>query len=143
MAVPVFDFILNYPVRRTREVDRIRLNMGKGHTKTAIKSTAQSRADGQGAVSSYKGQNIFEFPLLKKNYGGNAQFKSILAFLQARIDAGDEAFYFYYPGERSTPDATGVDTTGRYLVQFLSPLGDVLTHSTKHNFNLKFEETFL
>lgn len=142
MPVPVFDFKINYALRRTRLVDRVRLDLGKGFTKTVIKTQAATRADGQGAVTSYKGQNIFDVPILKKDYDGDGKFKSILDFLQKRIDAGDEKFYFYHPDELFPPDATGVNTTGRYTVKFLGDLGDVLTKNKQHDFvNLTFEES--
>ena len=122
-------------------MDRIRTDLGRGFAKTVIKTPAATRADGTGAVSSYRGANVFSITVLKKNYDGDNQAKDILAFLQARVDAGDEAFYFYYPDELVTPDPTGVNTTGRYLVKFLGDISDVLTHLKRHDFaGLVFEE---
>ncbi len=145
MATPVWTFNVNYVIKRTRRVDRVRIDMGVGYMKTVIKTLAgtTARADGTGSVTLYKGQNIFALNVNKKSYDGSGDFITILDFLQARIDTNDEAFFFYHPDELFPPDATGVNTTGRYKVQFLQDIGDVLTHLKVHNFtNLIFEETF-
>lgn len=142
MAVPVWTFQTNFTLRRTRKVDRLRLELGAGFAKTVIKTQAATRADGQGGVTSYKGQNIFEVQVLKKDFDGDGKFKTVLDFLQKRIDAGDEAFYFYHPDELFPADGTGVNTTGRYKVKFLGDLGDVLNKNKQHDFvNLVFEES--
>jgi len=146
MATPVWTYNINYVLSRTRKVDRVRVNMGVGYTKSVIKTLAgtTARADGTGSVTLYKGQNIFTVNVLKKRFDGDVLFNTILDFLQARVDANDEAFFFYHPDELFPPDATGVNTTGRYKVQFLQDIGDVLTHLKVHNFtNLVFEETFI
>ena len=116
-----------------------------GYTKSVIKTLAgtTARADGTGSVTLYKGQNVFNVSVQRKQYDGSGDFITILDFLQARIDTNDEAFFFYHPDELFPPDGTGVNTTGRYKVQCFSDIGDVLTHLKVHNYlNLIFEETF-
>jgi len=144
MATPVWTFNVNYVLKRTRRVDRVRVDLGVGYTKTVIKTLAGtvSRADGTGSVTLYKGQNIFTINVNRKQYDGAGDFITILDFLQARVDANDEAFFFYHPDELFPPDGTGVNTTGRYKVQFLQDIGDINTHLKVHNFtNLIFEES--
>ena len=141
MATPVWTFSTSYPFNRVRHVDRVRVNLGVGFDKTVIKTPAVARADGTGSVSSYRGQNVFSITVLRKNFNGDEQFKDILQFLQARLDAGDEAFFFYYPDELVVPDPTGVNATGRYLVKFLGDFQDVLTNLPRHDIvGLVFEE---
>jgi len=145
MATPVWTFNVNYVIKRTRRVDRVRVDLGVGYMKTVIKTLAgtTARADGTGSVTIYKGQNIFALNVNRKSYDGSADFITILDFLQLRVDNNDEAFFFYHPDELFPPDATGVNTTGRYKVQCLQDIGDVLTHLKVHNFTtLIFEETF-
>lgn len=141
MATPVWTFPTSYPFTRVRSVDRVRVNMGRGFDKTVIKTPLATRADGTGSVGSYRGQNVFSITVLRKNFNGDEQFKDILQFLQARVDAGDEAFFFYYPDELVVPDPTGANPTGRYLVKFLGDIQDVLINLTRHNvIGLVFEE---
>lgn len=143
MSIPVLDVVLTYPVRRHRKTDTRRLDMGVGYTKTAEKTIAQSRADGKGTISSYKGQNIFTISITRKHFDGDGKFKTILGFLQQRIDNGREPFYFYHASERTTPDPTGADTTGRYKVKFLGEIEDVLTNLKRHDFtDIVLEESF-
>lgn len=142
MPIPVWTFATHYPLPRKRLVDRIRTDLGVGFAKTVIKTPTATRADGQGTISSYRAQNVFgPLTVLRKNFDGDNQAKDVIAFLQLRVDNGDEAFYFYYPDELVTPDPTGVNTTGRYLVKFLGDISDVLTHLKRHDFHgLIFEE---
>lgn len=136
---------MNYVLRRTRRIDRVRVDLGVGYTKTVIKTLAgtTSRADGTGSVTLYKGQNTFAVNVQRRRYDGDTEFINILDFLQLRIDNNDEAFFFYHPDELFPPDSGGTNTTGRYKVQCFSDIQDINTHLKVHDFvNLIFEETF-
>lgn len=137
----VFTWTHDYPMNWERVYDETVLDLGSGVKKTAMNEIPRNRADGTGSVSSYKGTNVFTIRLNRKTFDGDAEFKEILDFLQARKEANNEAFYIYNPVERTTPDATGTDTTGRYLVQFTGKIAATLTYLKSFNYaDLRLEE---
>lgn len=144
MPIPVFTYVDGYPTRVKRVVSRKVFDLGAGYIDSVQSEIAHSRADGKGTVSSYKGTNVFTVTLPASEFEATGGFKDILAFLQARVDAGDEAFYFYMtPTERATADATGADTAGRYLVKFLDDIEFLLEQLEIYRFaQLTFREVF-
>lgn len=91
---------------------------GDGIVQGANFNLAYTRANGEGGVTSYKGQNRFTLRFQALDY--NAA-KTIWAFYKART-GNLEPFYLYnIPEERASIDLTGADTTGRYLVRFEQP----------------------
>jgi hypothetical protein len=78
---------------------------------------------------------MFTVQALHSDYSGDTKFLTELAFIQARYEDGS-AFYFYNPRERATPDGTGADTTGRYLVKLLDPTYGATMYAMKlHNWD--------
>lgn len=70
-----------------------------------------------GGVTSHVGLCAFNiaYDIVKMaNADANQEFNKLKAFIDAHWIA---SFYFYNSAERSTPDLTGADTTGRYLVR--------------------------
>lgn len=92
-------------------------SLGDGYEQRALKSQAFSHADLMGNVTSHVGLcnlNISYDIVKMANADSNQEFNKIKAFIDAHWIV---AFYFYNSAERSTPDLTGADTTGRYLVR--------------------------
>lgn len=141
MSLPVFAWTMDYEFEFEREFEEVNVEIGGGVFRSALSEIPHSRADGQGTISAYKGTNYFTVVCKRKNYAGDEQFKAVLAFLQARKEENNGPFYFYAPWERTTPDLTGVDTTGRYIVRFRGKIAATLTHMKIFNFaSLRFEE---
>jgi hypothetical protein len=92
-------------------------SFGDGWEQRADKDQNFAHGDLMGGVTSHKGRSRFEiqYDIAKQANGDITQeFNQIVAFLNAHRVA---AFYFYNRGERATPDLTGSDPTGRYLVR--------------------------
>jgi hypothetical protein len=124
MAVLTYvpDFVLNHGITR----QFIQNDYGDGYFQLMTMEAAYSRADGMGAVASHKGLNWFTINYHSALSGSGNLAYNVWAFFLARLDANNESFYFYNPKEKDPPDATGVDTTGRYLVRLANP-NDVLS----------------
>jgi hypothetical protein len=116
----VFDIDLDHPLKQSIQMSTLVVSMGDSYCIRGNKNQARTRADGKGGVTSYKGVNHFTltFDNLAHVNGDSTQMANKLwDFYQARL-GGYDAFYFYNNVERSTPDLTGIDQTGRYLVIF-------------------------
>jgi phage-related protein len=116
----VFPLTLSPPVRHALIYATVIADFGDGYEQRANKNQAYSRADGKGAISSYKGRNRFTIHLdgIKHANGDASQEANQLwAFYQARL-GGYESFYFYNPAEAAI-DLSGISAIGRYLVRFL------------------------
>lgn len=91
--------------------------LGDGYEQRGMKSQAYTHADMLGTVTSHKGLLKFDlsYDLVKQaNSDTSQEFNKIVAFVYAHWT---DAFYFYNRAERTTPDLSGVDITGRYLVR--------------------------
>ena len=120
MPTAVFPVDLDLPVGHSLAFATLVKSMGDGYTQRANLNQAYSRADGEGGVTSYKGQNSFRVSLdhlAHVNADSTQMANKLWAFYKARL-GGHEAFYFYNPAEAPVADLTGVSTTGRYLVIF-------------------------
>lgn len=123
MPIAVLDIELTAPLRHKLKFANVIADLGDGYEIRLNKNQAYTRADGQGGNTSYKGRNEFTIntlPMAHVNNDPSQQANKLWAFYVARL-AGFEAFYFYNPAERSTPDLTGIDIIGRYLVRFRDP----------------------
>lgn len=128
----VFNIDLRYPLGHTLKYVTFVADMGDGFEQRVNKNLAYSRADGEGAVTSYKGQNEFSIRmnnLRHVNADATKEANKLWAFYKARLGAF-ESFYFYNPAE-ALVDLTGVATVGRYLVRF----GE--SNLTREQFRLK------
>lgn len=120
MATAVFDITLVAPVRHSMKYATTVVDLGDGYEIRVQKNQAYTRANGLGGVTSYKGRNRFSItmgPMLHANNDTSQMANKLWAFYVARL-GGYEPFYFYNPVERATPDLTGIDITGRYLMRF-------------------------
>ena len=116
----VFTIDLDVPVRQELHFNTLVQSLGDGFEQRANKNLAYSRATGEGTVASYKGRNRFTITmdmLAHVNNDSSQMANKLWAFYKAQL-GGFTAFYFYNPAEAPTADATGVSTTGRYLVRF-------------------------
>jgi hypothetical protein len=135
MPTAVFPLIATWPLQHGLQVDNYIADFGDGFEQRVNFNLPFSRADGEGAVSSYVGRNQFTLRLNAMDFAVNA--KTLWAFYKAR-KASFEAFYFYNcPVERTSPDLTGTDITGRYLVRFVD--GNL----TREQFTLKLFQASL
>ncbi len=116
-------------VEMARDVDRVRATTGGGHHYSVITEPAYTQSDGQQGSATFRGHHTMRFPYASREI--RTVIDGMIAFLQARIDEGDTAFYAYnttenddtttWTGETSNSgtDSRGqaVDNTkGRYLV---------------------------
>ena len=116
----VFTVELSNTVKRSLKLSNVIIDFGDGYEQRANKNQAYSRANGRGGVTSYKGRNRFTITLdhlAHVNADDTKEANKLWKFYQDRL-GGWEAFYFYNPAETNPPDATGANTTGRYLVRF-------------------------
>lgn len=112
----------------------IAVSFGDGYEQRTEKMQAFSHADLQGGVTSHESLRSFDisYDVVKQaNADPNQEFNKLVAFIYAHWIL---AFYFYNPAERSTPDLTGADTTGRYLVRI-----DANSVSMENVFNKLFK----
>lgn len=115
----VFLPIPGWPLVHDLDLENFVANFGDGFEQRANFNLAYTRADGEGTVTSYKGRNRFTLNFTAMDYAGDA--KTIWAFYKSML-GNLKAFYVYnIPTERATPDPTGTDTVGRYLVRFEQP----------------------
>ncbi len=147
MPTPVWTFALSPPLRARWEYTEIEVPVAPGFEKYVFSEIAHSAATGHGTVASRRGRVVFEGILKAESYT-SAQFKAILAFLHARKAANNEAFYYYNWPERTTPDETGADTTGRYLVvasgdyEYTTQIGGATATPGLFDISLTFKEVF-
>ena len=118
MSTPVFTWPYSSDgFRFERNVEIVKLDLGGGIYRTGIKASAWTHQDGTGgADTGHLGNATFTVTMRPVTYGGGT-FTGVLDFLQARLDAGIEAFYLYDPNVQ--PDSAnwdGVTTAGRHLV---------------------------
>jgi hypothetical protein len=92
-----------------------------GHRRFGGGESSSLRANGSGGVESYKGINVFKVNFKRTMVGDEKLADLLWKFFLARLDNGNEAFYFYNPTERALPDLSGVASTGRYLVKLEDP----------------------
>jgi hypothetical protein len=128
MPTSVFPYTPSFPVKHWITREFITNSYGDGYYQSITQESAFSRADGMGSVASHKGLNHFNISFNKALYGSGQLANNVWSFLLARLDANNEEFYFYNPTELATPDLTGVNTTGRYLVRLANP-NEVLSRS--------------
>jgi hypothetical protein len=116
----VFNVELDHPLKHAIGMATLQVSMGPGYIIRASKDQARTRADGKGGVTSYYGNNRFTltFDNLAHVNGDSTQMANKLWDFYQSVRGGFTAFYFYNPAERDTPDLTGIDQTGRYLVVF-------------------------
>jgi hypothetical protein len=119
MPIPVWTFVGSYPVTHQLDHEFIQNDFGDGYVQIISHEAAYSRSGGTGAVASYRGLNRFTIKFNKAKKGELAD--QIWLFMRDRLDNMNEPFYFYNPSERLTPDPTGADPIGRYLVRFADP----------------------
>jgi hypothetical protein len=120
-TIAVFNVELEHPVKHALTFATLIVDLGDAFEIRGNKNQAYTRADGKGGNTSYKGRNRFTltFDMMKHiNGDGTQEANKLWDFYQSQL-AGYQAFYFYNPAERSTPDLTGIDITGRYLVRFM------------------------
>lgn len=116
----VFTIDLDAPVRHEMRYATLVMDFGDGFEQRGNKNQAYTHADGEGGVTSYKGRNRFTITmdmLAHVNSDSTKMANKLWNFYKARL-GGFDAFFFYNPAEAPTPDASGVATTGRYLVRF-------------------------
>lgn len=117
----VFDIELDHPVSQTIEVETLIFPFGDGLEQRANTNQAWGpRANGEGGLSTYKGINRFQLAMDMQehvNNDGTARANKHWNFYKARL-GGYDPFYFYWHVERTTPDLTGIDQIGRYLVRY-------------------------
>ena len=142
MSTPVWTWPVEYPVKIRAKVDENQIDLGGGIVKTVQHEVPFTNYDGTGqSTDDRKETLIFTVRVTRKNYSGDGKFKEIMRFLLARKRAGNESFYFYNPSEKLTPDSSGSDTTGRYLVKHLGEIEAALTRLTLYDFaDLVFTE---
>jgi len=142
MSIPVWTWTVEYPVKIDVNVNETQIDLGGGIVKTVQHEVPFTNYDGTGQSSDERKETFtFTVRVTRRNYSGDEQFKEIFRFLMARKRAGNESFYFYNPSEKLTPDETGVDTTGRYLVKHLGSISATLSKLTLYDFvDLVFTE---
>ncbi|MFQ5750470.1 MAG: hypothetical protein ACE5HI_00615 [bacterium] len=121
MAIPVLTLTPSFTIIQNLVHEFIDNSLGDGYHQIVSQEQAFSRADGEGNISSYKGVNEFILNYNKAKKGSGQVANQLWSFMRARLDNTNEPFYFYNPPENATPDPTGVDTIGRYLVSFKDP----------------------
>jgi len=134
MTTPVWTWKGNYPGGGAIEYEENQIDLGGGSVKTALHEVPFVNYDLTGRSRSRTGTAKFKVLLNTRNYSGDAEFIAILRFLQARKEAGNEAFYYYNPAENLAGDPTGVSLVGRYKVKHLGSLSWVLKHLWLHDF---------
>ena len=107
-------FALSHQIRR----EIITNQYGDGYYQSITSEAAYSRADGTGISSAHKGLHVFSVNF--KNVT-KTRANEIWTFFLARLNLVNEPFYFYNPEENLTPDPTGNNTLGRYLVRLQDP----------------------
>lgn len=112
----VLTIVPAFPLTQELEMDNFIADFGDGHELRVNFNQAWTRADGQGGVTSYKGQNFFGLKLNVMDAATTAA--ALWAFYQARKGALESFYVYNVPYERAAIDATGSDPTGRYLVRF-------------------------
>ncbi len=138
MPVPVWTWEYDFPLPGEREYEEVEIPGSPGYERGVIRGPANSRADGTGSVSSYRGRNVFQITVKDVlPFGAMDYFSEILDFLQARKDAGNEAFYWYnalendcmatWTGDTASSGTNGAgvavtNETGRYKVRFYGKL---------------------
>jgi len=121
MTTPVFTFTPSYPVTHQIEHQFTTNDFGDGYYQTISTEAAYTRSGGTGAVASYRGLNKFSISFNKAKKGSGELADQLWLFMRDRLDNMNEPFYFYNPSENLTPDPTGANTIGRYLVKFADP----------------------
>jgi hypothetical protein len=106
-------FVLKHTILR----EIVQNTYGDGYEQQMTSEVASSRPDGSGSSTSHKGVHLFTV-----NWRGlsKTNANTLWSFFLARLNLINEAFYFYNPEEHAI-DPTGVETTGRYLVQLRDP----------------------
>ncbi len=120
MSTQVLLYMPSLPVKHWISREFVQNNYGDGYVQLISHDAAFSRADGMGTVSSHKGLNHFAITYNRMIKGSGQLAYNLWNFLLARLDAGNEAFYFYNPPEHEI-DPTGTETVGRYLVRLADP----------------------
>src|SRR5690242_9591280 len=115
----VFLPVAGWPLVHDLDFDNYIADFGDGFVQGVNFNLAYTRADGEGGVTSYKGQNRFTLQFTSMDFAGDA--KTIWAFYKSMFGNLTKFYLYNVPDERATPDATGSDTTGRYLVRFEQP----------------------
>lgn len=141
MPTPVWIWRCSAPAEHEIEFSETQVSCGPGYERTVMSETAHYRADGSGQLASHYGRHVFTVPMRTQDYTAG-DFAAIWRFLIARKNAGNEAFYFYNYPERSTPDATGVDTAGRYLVRHFETIKGTIIGRQYYDLALVFREVF-
>jgi hypothetical protein len=101
-------------------------DLGDGFELRKNNNETYTHADGQGGVSSHKGQWEFQVQI---NGIDQADVNTLWQFITAR-GGNLEPFYFYNPIEASI-DLTGSATTGRYLVRLKDPMASLEAFALK------------
>lgn len=101
-------------------------DLGDGFEFRKNNNESYLHADGQGGVTSHKGQWEFQVQI---NAIDQADVNTLWAFI---IDRGGnlQPFYFYNPLE-SAIDLTGASETGRYLVRLKDPMASLEAFALK------------
>lgn len=157
MAVAVWTWEYDYPEEIERVFDEVTIPMAPGEEILVSRDIAHTHATGYGTSASYTGQNVFRISVNRANYDGDEEFRSILAFLQARKD-DQAAFYFYnilenavpstWTGDTSSGPATDpagnscTNTTGRYLVRVFGNLKWTLSQKKLVGVQVELREAF-
>ena len=142
-----------------RSVDRVTVSTGLGHYFSRIATPSILQSDGTQGQSQIAAHHHFQVTYQARLFrGGTNSIDELIDFLQARIDADDESFYFYLPTENDdtstwTGDvsASGTDSrgeavtnlVGRYLVKSFRPLGwSIRTHKIGDFAELELVQVF-
>ena len=121
MPVPVLILTPTFSLNQQLVHEMTVNTLGDGYHQTITAESTYSRANGTGTVTAYSGLNKFNIHYDKALKGSGKLADDLWIFFRARLDAINEAFYFYNPSELLVPDGTGVDTVGRYLVRLEDP----------------------
>jgi hypothetical protein len=119
MSTPVLTIMPKFPVKHWLTREFITHTFGDGWSQMVSSEVGYNRADGAGNQTSYKGLNHFSLHYARLLFGAPANNHWI--FFRTRLDNNNEPFYFYNPPENFTPDPTGNNATGRYLVKIADP----------------------
>lgn len=114
-------YVPHYSLKHSVTREFIVNKFGDGYEQTITQESSNARADGTGGTNAHYGLNHFTIAYSKARLGSSLEAEGIWDFFRARLEANNEAFFFYNPSENLTIDPTGSDTIGRYLVRFADP----------------------